>query len=83
MNIKCTVLLSLVMTSSVYAASNMQQMLATRFSQADANHDGKLSLTEAKSGMPRMVAHFDKIDSAHTGYITLEQISASEAQQGL
>ncbi len=82
MKIKYVFLLSLIMTSSVYAGSNLQQMLAARFSQADANHDGKLSLEEAKSGMPRMAAKFDKIDSAHTGYITLKQISAAAAQQG-
>jgi Ca2+-binding EF-hand superfamily protein len=52
------------------------QRMAERFNAADTNHDGKLSLDEAKAGM-KMVAHnFDQIDTGHTGSVTLEQVTA-------
>src|SRR5437764_8499295 len=53
-----------------------EQRMVERFNAADTNHDGKLSLDEAKAGM-KMVAHnFDQIDTGHTGSVTLEQVTA-------
>ena len=52
------------------------QRMAERFNAADTNHDGKLSLDEAKAGMPMVVRHFDEIDTGHTGAITLDQLNA-------
>lgn len=46
--------------------------LAARFNKADADHDGKLTLAEAQAGMPRVAKHFDRIDTGHQGYVTLE-----------
>ena len=48
--------------------------LKKRFDAADANHDGKLTKDEAKAGMPRIAEHFDEIDTAHTGAITMADI---------
>lgn len=53
-----------------------EQRMAERFNAADTNHDGKLSLDEAKAGMPMAARSFDQIDTAHTGSVTLEQLSA-------
>lgn len=57
-------------------ASSQQMMnnLEQKFNQADANHDGKLTLEEARASMPRLAQHFDDIDTDHRGYITLDQI---------
>lgn len=52
------------------------QRMADRFKAADTNHDGKLTLDEAKAGMPMLARNFDQIDTAHTGSVTLEQLSA-------
>lgn len=52
------------------------QRMADRFKAADTNHDGKLSLDEAKAGMPMLARNFDQIDTAHTGGVTMEQLSA-------
>ncbi|GLQ89855.1 EF-hand domain-containing protein [Dyella flagellata] len=62
-------------------AQQMMQMLQQRFDAADTNHDGKLSLAEAKAGMPRIAQHFDEIDTNHQGYITLDQIKAFAASR--
>jgi Ca2+-binding EF-hand superfamily protein len=51
-----------------------QQRMVERFNAADTNHDGKLSLEEAKAGLPMVARNFDQIDSAHTGSVTLEQM---------
>jgi Ca2+-binding EF-hand superfamily protein len=53
--------------------------IADRFKAADKNHDGKLTLEEAKAGMPRIASAFTKIDVDNKGYLTLEQIQAVAA----
>ncbi len=50
------------------------QEVVTRFKAADKNGDGKLTLEEAQSGMPRVAMAWDKIDVNKKGYITLEQL---------
>ena len=49
--------------------------------RADPNHDGKLTLEEAKAGMPRVAKNFDRIDVDKKGYITLDQLQAFIAQR--
>lgn len=49
------------------------------FKAADKDGDGKLTLSEAKMGMPRIAKAFDKIDSPKKGYLTLEQVKAAAA----
>lgn len=53
-----------------------EQRMAERFNTADTNHDGKLSLDEAKAGLPMVARNFDQIDTEHTGGVTLEQLRA-------
>jgi len=60
-------------------AERAQQVAAEmqkRFAAADANGDGKLSKDEAKGKMPFVYKHFDEIDSAHSGAVTLSDIAA-------
>ena len=52
------------------------QKIAERFQAADTNHDGKLTLEEAKAGMPGVAAAFSQIDVGNKGYVTLEEIQA-------
>jgi|GEM_PF-511585 hypothetical protein len=61
--------------------AQFQQMLEQRFEQADSNHDGKLTLAEAKAGMPRVAEHFDQIDTARRGYVTLRELDRYLLQQ--
>ncbi|AJK48694.1 EF-hand domain-containing protein [Burkholderia plantarii] len=75
------ILVALVAASSAYAQSSMQQKLEQRFAAADADHDGKLTLAEAQAGMPRLAAHFDEIDTARQGYVTLDQIEQFAASR--
>lgn len=73
----------LVWASSAQAQSNMAQMITRRFQAADTDHDGRLTRTEAEAGMPRVAKHFDQIDTAHTGSITLQQtIDFASKQRG-
>jgi hypothetical protein len=54
----------------------MQAKLQKRFAAADTNGDGKLSKEEAKNGMPFVYKHFDEIDTAKSGSITMAEIVA-------
>ncbi len=53
--------------------SNKQEVEA-RFKAADTNHDGKITLEEAKAGLPRVAMAWDKIDVDKKGYVTLDQL---------
>jgi Ca2+-binding EF-hand superfamily protein len=56
--------------------------LETRFKAADKNADGKLTLEEAKAGMPRVADAFGHIDAEKKGYVTLDQIKALMLKTG-
>lgn len=56
-------------------------LIEERFKAADKNGDGKLTLEEAKAGMPRVAANFDRIDIQKLGYITVDQIKKMAASQ--
>lgn len=68
--------LALALTAVVAQADShlMQHKLEARFKAADKTGDGKLTLEEAKAGMPRVAAMFDQIDTDKKGYITLDQL---------
>jgi hypothetical protein len=51
------------------------------FAQANAAHDGHLTLDEAKAGYRSLVRHFPDIDAKHKGYVTIEDLRAWRAQQ--
>jgi len=51
-----------------------EEQAKARFEKADKNHDGKLTREEAKEGMPRVFANFDRIDHDRKGYLTLEDV---------
>jgi hypothetical protein len=57
-------------------AQKMQVELQKRFAAADANGDGKLTKDEANGKMPMVFKHFDEIDSAHGGTVTMADIAA-------
>jgi Ca2+-binding EF-hand superfamily protein len=59
---------------------DMAEKLKERFAAADKNGDGKLSRDEAKAGMPFVYKHYDEIDKAHTGAITMADITAYAKQ---
>lgn len=76
-------LLALIAVATPVLAQNgmVLQMLTSRFAAADKDHNGKLTKAEAKDGMPRIYANFDRIDAAKRGYLTLDQIKAAAASQ--
>lgn len=79
-----TLMLSVCVMGFAHAADpaeNPQVAQAVeRFKAADKNGDGKLTLEEAKAGMPRIAANFDRIDTEKKGYLTLEQVKAVAAK---
>lgn len=56
--------------------SAMDKEIDQRFALADKNKDGKLTLAEAKEGMPRIASNFSRIDVQNKGYVTLAEIKA-------
>jgi Ca2+-binding EF-hand superfamily protein len=71
----------LLPTGLVQADEKKDKEIEERFKAADKDHDGKLTLAEAKAGMPRIAKGFDKIDKDKKGYLTVEQIKAFAASQ--
>lgn len=68
---------ALVSTQVAAQESFRDRQIDERFAAADKDHDGKLTLDEAKAGMPRVAANFDKIDTQKRGYLTVDQIKAA------
>jgi Ca2+-binding EF-hand superfamily protein len=66
---------SLPMASLADDASRNKEIV-DRFAKCDKNHDGKLTMDEAKGCMPRIYDHFSKIDSGKKGYVTVAEIEA-------
>jgi hypothetical protein len=79
----CVAVMLLMVAAAVSCADRHSkpdpQKIAERFQAADTNHDEKLTLEEAKAGMPRVAAVFSQIDVENKGYVTLEQIQAFAA----
>ena len=73
-------MLGIALSAVTLAQTSPPQRLEEKFKAADVNHDGKLTLEEAKVGMPRVAKAFDRIDVEKKGYITLEQLQAFVAQ---
>lgn len=73
--------LSMLVAASGPAAAQFRQpdaeTVAKQFAKADKNQDGKLTLDEAKTGMPRVARRFDTLDTDKKGYITLDQLKAA------
>lgn len=67
---------ALAQTTATGRAERVQAELQKRFTAADANADGRLTRDEAKGKMPQVYAHFDEIDAAHNGFVTLADIQA-------
>lgn len=68
---------AVLVTSPTFADnSTRDQQIKQRFAMCDKNHDGKLTKEEAKGCMPRIYDHFDYIDSAGNGYVTVAEIEA-------
>lgn len=65
--------------SDALADAKQDKEIEEKFKAADKDNDGKLTLAEAKAGMPRIAKGFDKIDKDKKGYITVEQIKAFAA----
>lgn len=55
------------------------KQIEEKFKAADKDGDGKLTLEEAKAGMPRIAKAFSKIDKDKKGFITVDQIKAFAA----
>jgi Ca2+-binding EF-hand superfamily protein len=70
-------LLMLAVLGTAYAQeSRTDREIDERFAAADKNKDGKLTLEEAKAGMPRVAANFQRIDTQKKGYVTAAEIKA-------
>jgi Ca2+-binding EF-hand superfamily protein len=74
-------ILGATLISAAMAQSRSPQAIAAMFQAADVKYDGKLTLEEAKAGMPRVAEAFDTIDVEKKGYLSLEQIQAFAAKR--
>jgi hypothetical protein len=61
------------------AASHARRSAAEHFADANATHDGRLTLDQATSGYKSIAKSFGQIDVAHHGYVTIDDIKAWKA----
>jgi hypothetical protein len=55
--------------------AQVEKKLRASFNAADADHDGMLTLTEARAANLGMVAdHFEQIDARHSGRVSFEDL---------
>lgn len=80
---KYLTLMSALIAVGLFAATNVYaedsakaKQIEEKFKAADKNADGKLTLEEAKEGMPRVARAFTKIDVNNQGYVTVDEIKA-------
>ncbi len=71
-----TVLIFAALSTAYAQESRTDREIDERFAAADKNKDGKLTLEEAKAGMPRVAANFQRIDTQKKGYVTAAEIKA-------
>ncbi len=57
-------------------AARTHMTLKERFAQANTTNDGKLTLDQARAGMPMVARHFAAMDKDNKGYVTLDDIHA-------
>jgi hypothetical protein len=84
LRIALAIYVAVLAPSHSFAQSNDPQrdaLIEERFKAANKKGDGKLTLEEAKAGMPRIAANFDRIDTEKRGYVTLEQIKKLAASR--
>ena len=58
----------------------MHQRLQERFTQADRDNDGTLSLDEAYDAMPQLARHFGAVDLNNDHAITLDELEVLQAK---
>ncbi|WP_033921405.1 EF-hand domain-containing protein [Sphingomonas sp. 37zxx] len=58
------------------ALAQTGEQISAKFKSADKDSDGKLTLGEAKVGMPRVANNFTRIDRDKKGYVTESEIIA-------
>jgi uncharacterized lipoprotein YajG len=70
-------------TATQPMGGNPQRMaqMAPQLQSANTTQDGKLTRQQAAAGMPMVARHFDDIDTAKAGYVTLPQIEAFMQQR--
>jgi Ca2+-binding EF-hand superfamily protein len=73
---------ALLLPSALHAQSANAAIAEARFKAADGDNNGKLSKAEAKDGMPRIHANFDRVDTNKDGFVTLAEIKAALAAAG-
>jgi len=73
---------TLLLPSALQAQSANAAIAEARFKAADGDKNGKLSKAEAKDGMPRIHANFDRVDTNKDGFVTLAEIKAALAAAG-
>ncbi|MBA2723512.1 MAG: EF-hand domain-containing protein [Methylibium sp.] len=73
---------ALMTSATAFAQGAHAEQLEERFTAADKDGDGKLTLEEAKAGMPRVAKGFSRIDKDKNGHITLDELKVAMSSRG-
>ncbi len=61
-------------TRSGHRHEKMKARMAERFSQADTNGDGQLSLDETQAKMPKLAERFNAVDTDKNGMLSKDEL---------
>jgi Ca2+-binding EF-hand superfamily protein len=64
-------------TRREHMRGEMKEKMEQRFTEADANSDGQLSLDEVQAKMPRMAERFSQIDADKNGMLSKDELKHS------
>ena len=74
MTILTTAVSSVLLGAAVAQADS--SITQEKFSAADKNRDGSITLAEAQTGMPALVPSFTSVDSNQDGKVSADELSA-------
>ena len=68
-------ILACTSSAGAHARASKQELQPVDFNKLDTNHDGKLSLAEARAD-PELYMAFDTLDVNHDGYLSIQEFQA-------
>ena len=78
---KLVTVVSCVAFGAAVAQAGDTKITQEQFKAADKDSDGSITLTEAETGMPTLVAKFSTVDSNSDGKVSVDELKAHKSME--